>query len=100
MEGRVLARGRARWFFAGHLVVTAASLLLLLALGALDVNVEDRPAWVLLGVMLALYVPAGWITARWQGWSRPTPGEGVRAVLLPALTAWACCAACVPGITR
>ena len=89
MEGRVLARGRARWFFAGHLVVTAASLLLLLALGALDVNVEDRPAWVLLGVMLALYVPAGWITARWQGWSRPTPGEGVRAVLLPALTAWA-----------
>ena len=43
MEGRVLARGRARWFFAGHLVVTAASLLLLLALGALDVNVEDRP---------------------------------------------------------
>ena len=36
MEGRVLARGRARWFFAGHLVVTAASLLLLLALGALD----------------------------------------------------------------
>lgn len=89
MEGRVLARGRARWFFAGHMVVTAASLLLLLALGALDVNVEDRPAWVLLGVMLALYVPAGWITARWQGWSRPTPGEGVRAVLLPALTAWA-----------
>ena len=73
-------------FAAGHFVVTAlCAPLLFLTPGLL--GWVSTPLRALL-LMAVCYLPAGWIVASLQGWGRPSPREGLKAVLYPALFAW------------
>ena len=78
----------ASWFggfAAGHFVVTALCAPLLFCLPyCFDTDVTPL-GWLW---MMALYIPAGWIVAALRGWERPSPKEGWKAVLYPALFAW------------
>ena len=72
-------------FAAGHFVVTALCAPLLFCLPyCFDTDVTPL-GWLW---MMALYIPAGWIVAALRGWERPSPKEGWKAVLYPALFAW------------
>ena len=44
-------------------------------------------SWYVL-LLMALYVPAGWVVSRLRGWPRPDRKTGCKAVLYPALCAW------------
>ena len=44
-------------------------------------------SWYVL-LLMALYVPAGWVVSRLRGWPRPDRETGCKAVLYPALCAW------------
>lgn len=72
-------------FAAGHFVITAlcAPLLFLGPQVFASVSSPLQALW-----MMVLYLPAGWIMAAVRSWNRPTPKEGVKAVLWPALLAW------------
>ena len=49
---------------------------------------RPRPlSWYVL-LLMALYVPAGWVVSRLRGWPRPDRKTGCKAVLYPALCAW------------
>lgn len=72
-------------FASGHFVVTALCAPLLFLVPELLTRFPT-PLWALW--MMALYVPAGWVVATLRGWTRPTPKQGVKAVLYPALFAW------------
>lgn len=73
-------------FASGHFVVTTlcACLLFFNAPGILFLP-DPFPALL----MMALYLPAGWVVSSLRRWARPTPREGMKAVLYPALVAWA-----------
>ena len=45
--------------------------------------------WLLAAVLMGAYVPVGYCVARTRGWDRARGREGLWAVLLPALVAWA-----------
>lgn len=72
-------------FAAGHFVITAlcAPLLFLEPQVFASVSSPLQALW-----MMVLYLPAGWVMAAVRRWNRPTPKEGVKAVLWPALLAW------------
>lgn len=73
-------------FAAGHFVVTAlCAPLIFLMPGLLALAATPLGALLLMAVC---YLPAGWIVAALRGWRRPSPGEGLKAVLYPALFAW------------
>ncbi len=72
-------------FAAGHFVVTALCASLLFFVPQLLVGV---PLPLRAMLMMALYVPAGWVVAALRRWARPTLKDGVKAVLYPALMAW------------
>lgn len=72
-------------FAAGHFVVTALCAPLLFLVPGL-LALVSTPLRAL--CMMALYLPAGWIVAALRGWARPSPREGLKAVLYPALFAW------------
>ena len=44
-------------------------------------------SWYVL-LLMALYVPAGWVVSRLRGWPRPDRKTGCKAVLYPALWAF------------
>lgn len=72
-------------FAAGHFVISGLCAPLLFLIPQLSVYISSPPLalW-----MMLLYLPAGWIIAALRSWNRPTPKEGVKAVLRPALFAW------------
>lgn len=72
-------------FATGHFVVTTICALLLLALLCLSV---DTATPLTIVWTMALYIPAGWLVSTLWSWERPTPKEGLKAVLYPALVAW------------
>ena len=73
-------------FAAGHFVVTALSApLIFLMPGLLTLTTTPLRAVLLMAVF---YLPAGWVVASLRGWRRPSPREGLKAVLYPALFAW------------
>lgn len=72
-------------FAAGHFVVTALCAPLLFCLPYFFDTAVTPLGWLW---MMALYVPAGWISSALRGWERPSPKEGVKAILCPALLAW------------
>lgn len=73
-------------FASGHFVITAlcACLLFFHAPGILSLP-DPLPAVF----MMALYLPAGWVVSCLRRWTWPTRKEGMKAVLYPALVAWA-----------
>lgn len=72
-------------FASGHFVVTAlCAPMLVFASPAL----MSLPSPLPVILMMALYIPAGWVVASCCRWSTPTPQEGLKAVLYPALFAW------------
>lgn len=72
-------------FASGHFVVTTlcACLLFFQAPGILSLP-DPLPAIL----MMFLYVPAGWTVSSLRRWARPTPRDGIKAILYPALLAW------------
>lgn len=72
-------------FASGHFVITALCAPLLFFSPLL---VESLPILPLVLLLMALYLPAGWIVAALRCWERPTLKEGMKAVLYPALFAW------------
>lgn len=73
-------------FTAGHFVVTALCAPLIFLMPGLLLLVATPLRALLL--MAVLYLLAGWIVASLRGWARPSPREGLKAVLYPALFAW------------
>ena len=73
-------------FAAGHFAVTALCAPLIFLMPGL-LTLAATPLGALL-LMAVCYLPAGWIVASLRGWTRPTPKEGLKAVLYPALFAW------------
>lgn len=73
-------------FAAGHFVVTAlCAPLIFLMPDLLILTATPLRALLLIAVF---YLSAGWIVASLRGWARPSPKEGLKAVLYPALFAW------------
>ena len=73
-------------FAVGHFVVTALSAPLIFLVPDLLVLAATPLRSVLL--MAVFYLSAGWVIASLRGWDRPSPRDGLKAVLYPALVAW------------
>ena len=72
-------------FATGHFVVTALCAPLLFCLPYFFDTAVTPLGWLWL---MALYIPAGWSVSVLRNWERPSPKEGVKAILYPALLAW------------
>lgn len=78
--------GRFGGFAAGHFTLSVFGFAAWMFLSGAGVSLSF-PLYV--AVLMLLYVPAGWAAAWLDGWPVPNRKTAVKAVLYPALCAWA-----------
>lgn len=86
MKPRGSVRGRFGGFAVGHLAVSFLCLVLLLFAG---MSGGSYAVPLLSAASMLLYVPAGYAVSRFRCWPVPGRWNGIKAVLYPALCAWA-----------
>ena len=88
-EPRGTVPGRFGGFAIGHFILSLLGWIGWLGLASLPDCARGRAlfSWYVL-LLMALYVPAGWVVSRLRGWPRPDRKTGCKAVLYPALCAW------------